>query len=630
MIGVPENETVFRFDTAWVPKKDTPAVLFDIETNGLLETTTTIHCICAMDWLTKETFTFGPGHINEGLQYLSKAPLLVAHNGLCFDMQVIAKLAPAYAMPRCFDTLVASRLIYTDLLDRDFRMIATQKKRKGVVMPAKLAGTHKLESWGYRLGCYKGDYGKQENAWEYWSQEMQDYCEQDVQVLAKLYDRILSEQYSPVAFALEHEFQEVIFKQEQAGVPFDEDGAQHLYADLCAKRDDLKKQLQDIFPPEIEEEVFIPKVNNKTRGYVKGEPFIKRKTVEFNPQSRDMIADRLMKTYGWKPSEFTETGQPKVDDDVLQGLDYPACKLLSEYLEIAKVIGMLAEGKNGWLKLIGQDKRIHGRVITNGAVTGRCTHSRPNLAQIPAHGTYGKECRALFIADPKHKDWVQVGADASGLELRMLAHYMGKYDGGKYGEIILGGDIHTANQKAAGLATRDNAKTFIYAFLYGAGDAKIGSIVAPGTSEAGQAKVGKQLKTKFFRAIPAVKQLVDAVQHRAKQVGYLYGLDRRRLHVRSSHSALNTLLQSAGAVLVKMATVLFHKEAERRFRWKQNYQYVQVLHVHDEAQFQCHKDIAEDIGKLFVECIELAGQYFGLRCPTTGEYKIGPNWAETH
>ena len=625
------RELYAGLDTGWIPTVTTPALLFDIETDGLLDSCSRVHCICAKEYPGGRTYAFGPGHIEEGLELLASAPLLVAHNGLCFDSPALAKLYPGIRLPeQLFDTLTASRLIWTNLKDLDFERLRKESRRKrGTSFPARLCGSHSLEAWGYRLGEYKGEYGKQENAWAEWSQEMQDYCMQDVEVLDKLYHCILEQNYSPEALAIEHAFQKVIFRQEQDGAPFNEKAAIALYAQLCARRDDIKHTLCAMFPPKRMEDVFIPKVNNRTRGYVKGQPFTKVWYVDFNPGSTQMIAERLVEDYGWQPSAFTATGLPKVDGDTLASLPYEPCPLLCEYLELSKIMGMLADGKNGWLKLC-KHGRLHGHVITCGAVTGRCTHNSPNLAQIPAHGTYGHACRSLFWVDPARPGWVQVGADASGLELRMLGHYMARYDGGAYVRELLDGDIHTANQKAAGLATRDNAKTFIYAFLYGAGDQKLGSIVEPHASPARQAQTGKRLKATFFKAIPAIKRLIDDVQATVASRPFLYGIDKRRLHVRSKHAALNTLLQSAGAVLVKLATVIFHKEATARFGWQQSRDYVQTVHVHDEAQFQCPAEHAEALGKLFVESLEMAGRHFGMRCPTTGEYKIGNNWAETH
>ena len=621
------------FDSSWIPTPETPALLFDIETDGLLDSVTKVHCLCAMEYPSGRLYSFGPDRIAEGLTLLASAPLLVAHNGLCYDKPALARFYPDVRLHRLFDTLTASRLIWTNLKDLDFDRLRAEARRKKAPVspfPSKLCGKHSLEAWGYRLGEHKGDYGKTtENAWAEWSQEMQIYCEQDVAVLFKLYQHILAQNYSPEALALEHDFQEIIFSQEQAGVPFDEKAAVRLYIELCDKREELKAHLRTIFPDKIEEEVFIPKRSNKTRGYVKDVPFIKKHVIEFNPNSREMIAERLKETYGWQPSEFTETGLPKVDGDILASLDFPACKPLGEYLETTKIIGMLSEGKAGWLRLVDGNGRIHGRVITCGAVTGRCTHNSPNLAQIPAHGTYGSQCRSLFIADPDKPEWVQVGADASGLELRMLASFMGRYDGGRYAKVLLEGDIHTANQKAAELETRDNAKTFIYAFMYGAGDAKLGSIVKPLATPAAQARIGTALRAKFPRAIPALKRLTDAVQAALAQRPYLIGLDGRLLHVRSRHSALNTLLQSAGAVLMKAATVMFHRIIqEERPEWLGKYQ--QILHVHDEAQCLSDPEIAEELGRTFVRAIEETGKLLGLRCPVTGEYKVGRTWAETH
>jgi DNA polymerase I-like protein with 3'-5' exonuclease and polymerase domains len=347
-----------------------------------------------------------------------------------------------------------------------------------------------------------------------------------------------------------------------------------------------------------------------------------------------MIAERLIEKYQWEPSEFTATGEPTINDEVLQSLPWPEAQMLREYLELSKIIGMLAEGKAGWLKLVTKEGRIHGSVITNGAVTGRCTHNSPNLAQIPRKGDLGHKCRGLFKAPD---GWVMVGADASGLELRMFGHYLARYDGGKYIEVILNGDIHTHNQEAAGLPTRDDAKTFCYALLYGAGDVKLGSIIAPTSGPGTQSKKGKALRNKFMKAIPAYKRLTETIKQVLTEKGpdgkpkrkYLIGIDGRKLHIRSNHAALNTLLQSAGAVLMKLATVIFHWEAEKA-GLVLGKDYVQIAHVHDEVQFLARPEHAETVGKLFVRSIELAGKHFGFVCPTTGEYKIGPDWSHTH
>jgi DNA polymerase I-like protein with 3'-5' exonuclease and polymerase domains len=285
---------------------------------------------------------------------------------------------------------------------------------------------------------------------------------------------------------------------------------------------------------------------------------------------------------------------------------------------VQKRIGQLAEGDQAWLKKVGNDDRIHGSVITNGAVTGRATHSNPNMAQVPSvSAPFGTECRTLFHV-PQGKSLV--GADLSGLELRCLAHYMAKWDGGSYGRTLLEGDIHTVNQNAAGLPTRNQAKTFIYGFLYGAGAAKIGSIVGKGAAE------GQRLKSRFLKQLPALAKLVEAVQY-ASNRGYLLGLDGRKLFVRSSHAALNTLLQSAGALIAKQSLVEFDRLVLER-GWSDKVKL--VAWIHDEIQVETDEDIAEEVGTLAVRAFELAGTYFGFRIPITGEFRVGRNWAETH
>jgi len=265
--------------------------------------------------------------------------------------------------------------------------------------------------------------------------------------------------------------------------------------------------------------------------------------------------------------------------------------------------------------------RIHGQVNTNGAATGRCTHNRPNIAQTPSVGApFGTDCRALFHA-PTGYDLV--GADLSGLELRCLAHFMAKYDDGAYIDVVLNGDIHSVNQKAAGLPTRNSAKTFIYGFLYGAGPAKIGSIVD------GSEKEGRKLINKFMKATPALKQLRDAVGAAVEKNNHLAGLDGRILPVRSPHAALNTLLQGAGALLAKQATVILYQNLTAKgYKWGEDY--AQVAHVHDEVQLIARKEIADDVGKEAVKSFQLAGEHFKFRCEVTGEYKVGSNWANTH
>lgn len=348
----------------------------------------------------------------------------------------------------------------------------------------------------------------------------------------------------------------------------------------------------------------------------------KRKHTPFNPASHDHIATFLKERYSWKPLVFTEDGKAQTSEEVLSSLPYPECKLLVEYLMVEKRIGQLAEGNQAWLKL-EKNGRVHGEVNTNGAVSSRVTHSKPNMSQVPAiDKPYGKECRALFCAD---EGQVLVGADASGIQLRALGHYMFPWDGGAYAKIILGGDIHTANQMASDgvLKTRDAAKTAIYAWLLGAGNAKMGSIA--GTTPAG----GKKLTDGWMRAFPALEALKAAVSQRVKTQGYLTGLDGRKLPCRSEHAALSSLLQGFEACVMKVATWKTFK-ALTDLGLVRGRDFAQVGWFHDELQITCRTDLGDPIGKAVVTAIETAGVDLKSTCPLTGAYRVGANWTETH
>jgi DNA polymerase I-like protein with 3'-5' exonuclease and polymerase domains len=307
-----------------------------------------------------------------------------------------------------------------------------------------------------------------------------------------------------------------------------------------------------------------------------------------------------------------------INEKVLEALDFPEGKLLAHYFNVVKLRGQLADGKNAWMKMVGSGDRIRGRVNTLGAVSRRCTHSNPNMAQVPSPRSYmGKEARQLFTV-PRGKKLV--GADLSGLELRVFAHYLARYDGGAYADVILNGDIHTYNQKAAGLETRDMAKTFIYGVLYGAGDAKVGEIVG-GTAEA-----GRQLKERFFRSVPAYKRLLDAVGTAYKQNGFLKALDGNPYHIRSAHSALNTLLQGAGALIAKQWVIEIDKELNRKYANRYEF----ILQVHDEVELEVDADIAEDVARICEASSLKAGEILKIRMPVHSEGKVGDTWYDVH
>ena len=620
---------------------------------------TAIHCLVIYDSETRKISRYFLDTIEKGITHLQAAldsgMILCGHNIIKFDIPAIQKLYPDfhYSKEQVFDTLVASRLIYSDLNEVDMGWM-----KKHPDFPKRLFGSHSLEAWGYRLGNFKGEYkdwfkqqaGKdyrEGDEWKQFSQEMLDYCVQDVNVTVSLYRKLTGRKFpehklvngkwkktgeNPVseeALKLEHEVAFLMAQQERNGFCFNEAAAGELYAKLSQKRIELESQCKELFKPwKVRLPDFIPKRDNKTLGYKKGVPVKKYKLVEFNPNSRDHIANRLQTLYGWKPEELTEGGKPKVDETILAKLKYPPCSIIAEYLLIQKRIAQLAEGNQAWLRCVRSGK-IHGSVNTNGAVTGRATHSYPNISQVPANGSpYGLECRSLFTVPD---GWTLLGCDASGLELRCLAHFMSRWDHGKYAHIVANGrkeegtDVHTMNQKAAGLPTRDNAKTFIYGFLYGAGDPKIGQIVH------GTALDGKRLRERFLKSLPALRYLSDSVKLAAKR-GYIIGLDKRHVHVRSSHAALNTLLQSAGALICKKWLVLMEEHLQAvglRHGWEGDYCF--CAWSHDECQVACkNRETAEKVGAVALECIVKAGEYFNFKCPLEGEAKYGNNWADTH
>lgn len=597
---------------------------FDIETNGLLDQLTKIHCIVAVDLDGGHVLSFYGDNLHTGVMLLQDADHLVGHNIIDFDIPAIQKIYPWFEPKGSIrDSLVLSRLVFTDLKDLDFKRLA---KNKSYLPNGRLIGSHGLEAWGHRLSYHKGDYAAEMKAkgldpWAEFSDEMLEYCINDVHLNVHLLHTLARREFSDESIQLEHDVFEICRQQMSFGCAFDRSSAEELYSKLAVRKAKIERELKEVFTPWFTSKgKFVPKRNNASVGYMADTPFTKVELIEFNPGSRDHIADRLKAIRGWKPSEFTDNGKPKVDENTLKQLPWPEAKLLTEYLLIVKRVGQLGDGREAWLKL-EREGRIHGRINTNGAVTGRCTHSRPNLAQVPSvRAPFGTECRSLFRATP---GWKFVGADASGLELRCLAHYLARWDEGAYGREILEGDIHTANQEAAGLPTRDAAKTFIYALLYGAGDAKIGDIIGKGSV------AGRKLRQSFLDNLPAFGKLISSVTYKADKDGFVRGLDGRKLFIRSSHAALNTLLQGAGAVIMKKAMVNFHSLCQQE-GLDHGKDYRQVLFVHDEFQCEAKPEHVERVGELMVEGIRKVTQDYGLRCPLDGEYKVGNNWAETH
>lgn len=633
-------------------------IVTDIETNGLLDDVTEFHCGWCYDTSSDTWTPFASDGTNQGfkgyVEFLeSKVQdgyTLVFHNGIKYDIPCIKKLIGRRLTfnpwENVLDTLVLSRLVYAEIKDIDMGLM-----RKGV-LPPKLFGAHSLKAWGYRLGELKGTYGEQEEAWDHFSDEMLTYCKQDVNVTLQLLNKLLKKNYPIEAIDLEHNIAWVMAKQERNGFCFDVHKATELYATLSSRREELKTHLVDAFGSwKVYKGDKVYKKDNAKRGIKAGVPYPIYEEVTFNPNSRDHIA-KVLQERGWKPEVLTESGKVQVNEDTLQSAMFiPETKEILELLLIQKRISQLAEGDFAWLKMMKEDKdgivRIHGSVNPNGAVTGRATHAFPNVAQVPAgRAPYGMECRELFKSPDS---WYQVGVDASGLELRCFSHFLYPFDDGEYADVVLNGDIHTHNQKMAGLPTRDQAKTMIYCMLYGGGDAKLGAVIG------GSASDGKALKQKFFNGVPAYKKLLNSIEKslisdsqwfgginkvtwkkRVKNgLSYTHcvvGLDGRPVYVRSPHSALNTVLQSSGALVCKKWVCLV-EENMRKAGYKHGWSgdFAMMAWIHDEVQIACRtKEIAEDCVRIAQESMRQVQEFFKFRIQLDTEGKIGRNWHDTH
>lgn len=594
-------------------------VIFDIETTEIpdsgIKDIKKIHCIAALCLETgKEYFADSTTGYASVLTMLSSANRIVAHNAIGFDVPVLKNFFPDWEPKgEMFDTLVVCRAIWHDVAVKDWG------RCKDGSLPRRLLGSHSLESYGYRLGEYKGDFGKQKDAWDVYTPEMAEYCKQDVVVLSRLYDKIIDSGVSDELITNENRFAEIMLEQENTGVLFDEGKAVDLMLKLRGRKSELVDELQAVFPP-----VYRPvdggktftalRRNKKIPGLEKGMKYCKIKLNIFNPGSRPQIAERLC-ALGWEPVDMTEGCSVQVNEKTLEGCRLPEADKIKEYLMVNKRLSQLSDANGAWMKKVQKDGRIHGRVNSGGCIGGRCSHNTPNLAQVPKiSNPYGKECRELFHSRPGYK---LVGCDASGLELRTLAHFLQPFDRGIYIDLILRGDIHTANQKAAGLPNRDTAKTFIYGWIYGAGAAKTGVIVGGG------AKEGKALQNRFMKKFPAIKKLKNQVAGVVERRGYMKGVDGRRLRTRSPHSALNLLLQSSGALLMKRFAIELHDATahlDRHF----------VLNCHDEIQAEVRDDHVEEYSQACLDSFIKAGEYYNFRIPIDGEVKIGENWKETH
>ena len=412
----------------------------------------------------------------------------------------------------------------------------------------------------------------------------------------------------PAWLTLEHQVAQILTEQEQHGWYFDERAARQLESSLRRKYEDTCKVLRDRHPF-VEGARFTPKRANRTKGYIANAPFTKLK--ELNPTSRDHISWILQTHYGWTPSSMTTSGKAVIDETVLKDIGTDIALAFLTLLDLTKQLGMISEGVNAWQKLVTKSRIHHHCSVATS--TFRCAHRKPNLSQVPAN----EDFRKLFTASP---NMVMCGADLSGIELRVLSHYLAKFDGGRYAKILINGDIHQTNADKIGI-TRSQVKTVTYAFLYGAGDAKIGVSYDKQLPEDKARAKGKEIRKAYIDAIPGLKELLEGV-HKASEKGYVLGIDRRRIIVDSKHKSLIYLLQGSAAILAKRWMVLAHEHLPKTAR--------QVAFIHDELQFEVEEKDLEDLKFLLELTAVQAGEFYNLRCPIAAESVSGMNWADTH
>lgn len=707
-------------------------LIFDLEGNGLLPTLSRIHCLVIHDTDSKETYHFRNNdvedNIRDGLEMLSNADLIAGHNVIAFDIPALKKVYPGWdTTAEIKDTLVLVKITAPDIKSFDMGLY-----RKGLI-PSNRIGSHSLEAWGYRLGKHKGDYAKEMekkglDPWATWNQAMEDYCLLDVEVTTALWHSIQAQDLSIDCDYLEHDIHTVCAEMERNGFPFDKAAAEDLASALETNRAalherivaeygvrvkpakkklirplwydpdgiNLKKEQMGQFDrpdPSMGEDtsrawwgaVTVPKRNMTRNGcsYVAGAPYCKAVLSEFNPGSRQQVVEVLTEKHGWVPADFTDGGSPSVDGPTLEKLSetVPIAKDLAELFFHDKILGQLKNGPQAWLKTYNETTgAIHCHIDTGGAVTGRCTHSKPNLGQVPGviaiktikddkpvpefwddtnncwkdialdyygnlkkeapllgrKGEFGWECRSLFgVPEP----WIQVGVDLSGIEFRALAHLTSEFDDGELVDVVLNGDIHAYNQQKTGIPTRDIVKRVLYGLLYGAGDFKLGITAKPTASPAEAKKIGAQMRAQLMEGLPALDKAIKKVKSEAQR-GFIIGLDGRRIKVRSEHSALNTRLQSDAAIIAKRWVCLTRHNAveaggvigwnspadsvsfERRF--------VMLTFVHDEVQNAVSPDFAEEFAKICIGSAAQAGRDFDYRCPIAAEAKLGFTWAHCH
>jgi len=604
-------------------------LVFDIETNGLLDKLSKIHCIVAINPDTNEVFSYDNKHIGEGLEKLGTADILIGHNITGFDIPAIELVSSGYELSRTMhDTLLISRMLYlTTLKDTDYARL------KFGDFPKNLVGLHSLKAWGYRLKMHKGTFADSTN-WQTYSPQMLDYCARDVAVTAALYEHLLKisqTKHIPIeAYEKEAIANYWLTYGEMNGIGFNQVGAAALYARLSTEREDATTSLKEQFPPRtVSMGLFTPKRTNARLGYVEGVPVQKQKVQEFNPNSTAHIASRLTNIYGWKPQEFTPTGLPKITEAILQPLNYKPIPDLIKFKTAQKLIAQLAEGHVNWLKLV-KDHKIHGRTFCTGTRTGRMSHSKPNMAQIPSR----TDVRELFR--PTRDNWWYHDTDLSGIELRILAHYLAKYDDGIFASIVATGDPHEMFMGWTGIRDRNIQKSFTYALIYGAGSQKLGELVYQdklkwnvGRLGMGNAEqLGRQATETIMKELTGYKALARYAAEADAKRGEIRLIDGRKAKTAGEHSALNTLIQGSASVVLKYWMADTYKILEAS---KINDEIHFVAAIHDELLFEVSsKEIGHHLTLFIKKALAKTEAHLNIHCPLTLTSQMGRTWAEVH
>jgi DNA polymerase-1 len=591
-------------------------LIADVEANGLLDTIDTIWQLSIIDDKTGRLSSFNRGTLAAGFKYLKTADRIVMHNGLCYDLPVLAQVVGVEIDPtKVIDTLVLSRLARPD--------------RKG---------GHSLANWGMILGHSKPEHEE----WDRWSPAMQHRCDEDCKIQQKVWHKLktMLDKY-PEAVLMEHQVAWETAKMAARGMQLDVDHCRDLASQLREEQEHALVEVREVFQP-----ILVPKEASASK-WVRslqtvnkahplhgqldpGVEYCPLKVQQFNPGSRAQVAKRLKHKYGWKPIQFTPGGAAEISEETLGDLDYPEAAVFSKYLKVEKLLSFL-DGKNGWL-VHERDGIVYPGLNPLGTVTGRPSCASPNLQQVPKD----KRLRAAFRAREGRR---LVGVDASSLELRALGHYLTRFDGGAFAREVVEGDVHARIRDAINFGSDDVGRGFTkgieYGMIYGAGNPRLGSMARKCyraqdreiTWKSDRAHGGK-VRKKVKEQIKGYEDLEKEVKKKAKK-GWIRGLDGRRIWIRSDHSALNFLLQSAGIIIVKRAMVIA-PHVLKAAGFEEDVDYWPVLWVHDEWQFEVAPERVDEFKRVLCGVFAIAGEQLGVRCRLDGEAKDGITWADTH